>query len=401
MNEPLDVSVTEDAGLDRDAGLSRWAQLGIGLLIVVLGLASTAGLIASRSAEKQSAAPKPATPVEVVLAAPSASIVQIESTGVVTAAQQISVVPQVSGALVMVSPELVPGGRFAKGEVIARIDARDYRLGVDQERSRVKKAEVELALEEARQETARKEWMLLGYDGEAPALAARQPQLDASRLALESAESGLARAQLSLERTALRAPFNAMVISENADVGQVVGGAAVATLVGTDEAWVQVSVPVEQLAALQIPGVNGEEGSRAVITQGTGIVREGHVFKLSGQLDVQSRTATLIISVPDPLNLSAEGSPGLPLLPGAFVDVTLTGLPLQDSFTVPRIAVKDDDHVWLVEGGKLSRRAVTVGWRSGESLVLTGGLEPGDRIVTTPISFPIEGMEVAVMGEEG
>ena len=380
---------------DVHIGTSRLKQLGIGVVILVLGVVMTAGPIGSRSSEEQTVPPPKSTTVEVISALPGAAVARVEATGLVAAAQQVSMVPQVSGALTFVSDQLLPGGRFAKGSLMARIDSRDYQLAVDQERSRVKQAEVELALEQGRQETARREWQLLGNTGDPPELAARKPQLAATELNLEAARGGLGRAELALARTNIRAPFNAMVITESADVGQVVGTAAVATLVGTDQLWVNVSVPVEHLAVLDIPGVRGSSGSKAAVVQQVGderITRAGEVLRLAGQLDPQSRTATLIIAIDDPLNLKAGTDPGLPMLPGAFVSVVIEGLEMTDTVTIPRVALQDNAYVWLSEDDKLVRRDVTVGWRNGDNIVLTSGLSAGDQVITTPLSFPIEGM---------
>lgn len=389
-----------DSSADFDTnpvGTSRLKQLGIGVLVLILGVGVTAGMVASRSAEEQKAPEEQSTPVEVVTVSFGEATARVETTGVVAAAQEVSMVPQVAGALTMVSDQLLPGGRFVKGELLARIDSRDYQLAADQERERLQQAEVSLALEQGRQETARREWVLLGNTGEPPDLAARKPQLRGAELALETARSGLKRAELSLSRTAIRAPFNAMVISESADIGQVVGASPIATLVGTDRFWVNVSVPVEQLSALDIPGVRGDSGSKAAIIQQLGdknLTRSGEVLRLAGQLDPQSRTATLIVAVEDPLNLQAGTDPGLPMLPGAFVDVVIEGRSMAQTVTVPRVALQGGDHVWVSQDDRLARKAVTVGWRNGNDIVLTGGLEEGDQVITTPLSFPIEGMAV-------
>ncbi|MDG1484649.1 MAG: efflux RND transporter periplasmic adaptor subunit [Myxococcota bacterium] len=386
------------ADLDSNpVGTSRLMQLGIGVLVLILGVGVTAGMVASRSAEEQTVPEEQSTLVEVIAVSLGEATARVESTGVVAAAQEVSMVPQVSGALTMVSDQLLPGGRFAKGALLARIDSRDYQLAADQERERLQQAEVSLALEQGRQETARREWVLLGNEGEPPDLAARKPQLRSAELALETARSGLKRAELALSRTAIRAPFNAMVLNESADIGQVVGAAPIATLVGTDRFWVNVSVPVEQLSALDIPGVRGERGSKAAIIQQLGVeqlTRSGEVLRLAGQLDPQSRTATLIVAVDDPLNLQAGTNPGLPMLPGAFVDVVIEGRAMPQTITVPRVALQDGDHVWVSQDGRLARRDVTVGWRNGDSIVLTGGLEAGEQVITTSLSFPIEGMSV-------
>ena len=386
------------ADLDSNpVGTSRLMQLGIGVLVLILGVGVTAGMVASRSAEEQTVPEEQSTLVEVIAVSLGEATARVESTGVVAAAQEVSMVPQVSGALTMVSDQLLPGGRFAKGALLARIDSRDYQLAADQERERLQQAEVSLALEQGRQETARREWVLLGNEGEPPDLAARKPQLRSAELALETARSGLKRAELALSRTAIRAPFNAMVLNESADIGQVVGAAPIATLVGTDRFWVNVSVPVEQLSALDIPGVRGERGSKAAIIQQLGVeqlTRSGEVLRLAGQLDPQSRPATLIVAVDDPLNLQAGTNPGLPMLPGAFVDVVIEGRAMPQTITVPRVALQDGDHVWVSQDGRLARRDVTVGWRNGDSIVLTGGLEAGEQVITTSLSFPIEGMSV-------
>ena len=163
----------------------------------------------------------------------------------------------------------------------------------------------------------------------------------------------------------------------------------------------QVSVPVEQLAHIDIPGVNAETGSVVAVTQNLGtakVARTGTVTSLAGQLDQQSRTATLIVSIEDPLNLQAEGMPGLPMLPGAFVDVTITGRSPGPTIKLPRVAVSEREHVWVAEDGEIVQRAVQIGWGDQSDVYITGGVSVGEQIVVTPMSFPIEGMAVSIGG---
>ena len=102
-------------------------------------------------------------------------------------------------------------GRIKKGQPIAWIDSRDYRLALAQEDSRVRKAHLDLDLEKGRGDIAAKEWALLAKskDAKGSALALRTPHLEVAKESLRAAESGQARAKLALERTVLRAPFNA------------------------------------------------------------------------------------------------------------------------------------------------------------------------------------------------
>ncbi|MCP4805317.1 MAG: efflux RND transporter periplasmic adaptor subunit [Proteobacteria bacterium] len=351
-------------------------------MVVVLAVGLTATMVMLKPEEARSEPDKKATLVTAVEPATGAFRAVVETTGVVQASQQITVMPQVSGAITSVSAELVPGGRFDKGDTLARIDSRDYKLALDAEAARVRQAELALELERGRQDIAAKEWELLDGEGE-PDLALRRPHLASAEQDLLSAQGGYQRAELNLSRTGLRAPFDAVVLTESVDVGQVVGsGSQVATLAGTDSAWVRVSVPVVELSGLEIPG------APATLTSTTG-ERTGQVVRLEGQLDTKSRTATLIVELPDPL----DGD--VPLLFGTFVDVQLLGAET-DATQVPRVAVAEDS-VWVADSmDTLRRRDVEVGWTDGEHRYLTAGLEDGDRVVTQGLRFPVEGMELRV-----
>lgn len=324
---------------------------------------------------------------------------RLVANGIVRSAQQVSVVPEVTGKLIYVSERLVPGGRLAKGELLARIDPRDYELGLRQEESRVQKAELDLRLEQGRQQTAAREWQLLGNGkpaDEAP-LALRKPQLEVAQVALAAAESGRERARLKLERTDLRAPFNALVAEEHVDVGQVVAPTTrAAILFGTDTFWVTVSVPVEKLPLIDIPGTNADQGSRAEVVQelpgGREVRRVGSVLRLAAQLDAQTRRAQVVVQVADPLHFE-DG--GVPLLPNAYVRVEIEGRRVAEVYEVPRTALQEGHYVWVVDQqGRLRQRQVVVQWSTEDSVFAKGELSDGLMLVTSPIALPIEGMKV-------
>jgi RND family efflux transporter MFP subunit len=361
-------------------------------LVAVFGVGATVAMIALKPEEARSN-PEPKQPSVQVLAPQWGSFAQrIQTTGVVEPAQQVTVMPQVSGMIVEVSEDLVPGGRLSQGQTLARIDGRDYRLAIQQEQSRVRQAELELQLEHGRTDIAAREWELLEGQGE-PDLALRRPHLESAKTSLQSAQSGLERAELNLSRTHLRAPFNAVVLSESVDEGQVVGATgSVATLAGTDLFWVRVPVPVERIQGLDIPG------SRAVVTVELGaqrIEREGQVLGLEGQLDPQSRTATVLVGVEHPLD-PPEGEP--PLLLGSFVDVELVGRRGDGVVaSIPRDYI-DEGAVWVAdELDQLQRREVQIAWVSGSEAYLDSGLQPNDRLVTGGLGFPVPGMGLTVV----
>lgn len=374
--------------------------------IIVLGLACAGGMIAARPGAESKEPSAIAQPVEVIAAQPREVAAIVSATGGVDPSRQVSLAPEVSGKVVFVDERLRPGGTFSKGDTLLRVDARDYRAQLAADEARLAQAQLELALEEKRQLTAQREWELLGSKGSQDSLALRKPHLEVAKANLRSAEAAVERSQLNLSRTSLRAPFNAVIVSENADLGQVVNAQAsqLVTLVGTDAVRVSVSVPVERLGVLDIPGFNADVGSRARIVQerayGPDVVHEGQVTGVSGQLDPQTRTATVVVEVADPRGGTE------PLLPGSFVEIEIVGRPLANAVPIPRAALAGVDSVWLVREGALTRRDVRVGWRTDEEVYITEGLSDGDQVVTTPPSLPVEGMpvtpktEVARKGEE-
>lgn len=380
---------------------STLVKIGLPILILGLGVVGTGALIMSRQAAPQAPAEAVALPVDVAVVTEVQAAMRQVGTGTLTAEQQIVLSPQVSGRVLGVSASLRPGARVAKGEVLARIDPRDFENARTQAESQVAQARVNLELERGRSSVAEREWALVGdgRSGEEAPLALRRPQLASAEAALASAEATLATARLNLERATLRAPFDALVLSEIVDEGQVVGpGSALATLVGAERMRVELKVPVSWLGSLEIPGLGAETGSAATIVQllggeGGRVQRTGTVSGLGGQIDPATRTAALHIAVEDPLG---DGQ-GLPMLPGAFVEVTLQGRPTR-ALALPASALREGDTVWVVdESSTLRRREVSPGWREAETLYLLDGLQSGDRVVTSPLSLPVEGLRVSVV----
>ena len=255
-------------------------------------------------------------------------------------------------------------------------------------------------MERSRRKIAEREWELIGdsvpTDEEGRTLALRQPHERNARAGLSAATSGLTLLQLSLSRTSIEAPFNALVMQEGVDVGQVVGPASrVATLVDTDRFHVQVNIPVEQLGWVVLP-TEGAPGSKASVIQSAGeasMVREGRVVRLLGDVDPVGRMARILIAVDDPLGLKAE-RPGLPLLLGAFVNVSIEGRPIGQGASIPREALREDDRVFVADkDGVLDIRQVEVIWRQTDTVVVKG-VAVGERVITSRLDAPVKGMAV-------
>jgi RND family efflux transporter MFP subunit len=370
----------------------KWA-LSIGVLVAASAMAFI--LVATKAEPPRAAKPLEGTLVEVIQINTSRHDVNLHAKGTVVPAMEIVLQPELGGRVIWQSKELVAGGSFKAGQPILRIDPRDYQLAVESFRSQVNRAKLDLSIEARRGEVAKREWNAFGemdVSDEQRALAQREPQLEASRLALKAAQSSLKKAQLDLTRTTLRAPFNAMVVTESVDPGQLISPqTAVARLVGTDEYHVQVSVPVSALRSARVRSAD-EPGSEAKILQRVGqetIERPGEVIRQLPDLDPGGAMARLLLNIENPL-----GQPGdLPLLLGSFVDVAIGAQPIDDAIRLPRVALRNGRNVYVMNDRNLLEiREVDIVWTEPDAVLVTGGVEANERVVTSRIPTPIPNM---------
>ncbi|MDF1562358.1 MAG: efflux RND transporter periplasmic adaptor subunit [Deltaproteobacteria bacterium] len=337
--------------------------------------------------------------------------IHVEAQGRVVPARELSLQAEVSGRVRKFHENLVQGGRIPEGDVLLRIDPRDYQLAAEAQKAAVDRSRLELEVEKGRKTVAEREVKLL-RGGTASELARREPQLRTAMNALVAAESGLERANLLVSKTTLRAPFNAIVLGESVEAGQLVGpGAPLARLAGTDHFWVQVSVPVSDLAWIAIPGINAAEGAGATarITQDVGdarIVRQGRVLRLAGDLDPAGQMARLLVEIDDPLGLERgdeelpPGESGLPMLLGAFVGVELDAGTLEQVVELPRAALRDGSAVYLVGADdELVTRKIDPIWKEEDKVYVKAGLEIGERLIVSRLPTAVPGMKLRVQGE--
>ena len=324
----------------------------------------------------------------------------ISGMGTVTAAHNVELKPQVSGEITELSRNLVPGGHFRQGETLLTIDPTNYRLTVRQLTTDVAKAESDLQLEQGNQLVAQKEYKLLGetVSDVEKALMLRRPQLENLRATLEAAQAKLEQAQVDLARTQIKAPFNAVVQARSADVGARASESTVlASLVGTDAYWVEVSVPVSQLRWIQIPQTDGDQGALVRVYDsaawGDGVFRPGRVVRLEADLEEQGRMARLLVRVEDPLSLSPDNTGQPRMLLGSYVRVEIEGQTMTSAAAIDREFIRNGSDVWIMEeNGNLSIRPVEIAFRGIDHILVTGGISPGENLVVTDLAAPVEGM---------
>ncbi len=338
--------------------------------------------------------------------------IKIEVMGKVIPAKEMVLKAQVSGKIVEVSDNFVPGGFFKSGESILKIDPTDYDLNIKSAQAAYSQALASYQLEEGRQQIAKNEIEILqrntGKTLKSTDLALRKPQLAQAKANLDAAKATLDIARLNLERTTLNAPFDALVIERNTDLGNVIAAQnQLATLVASDEYWIHIDIPLSDLPWLSFPDeAMGTIGTKAHIELGDmrGL-REGTLYKQTGSVDEQSRLAGVIVRVFDPLLLEAKnGERGSSLVLGDYVPVKLIGKTLKNVARIPQSYIHntiEGDVVWLEQGGRLVIQPVTVAYKGRTHAYITDGLEYATNLVTSNIVTPVAGMDIVVQNNGG
>jgi len=368
------------------------------VLIIILGVVIMMLIVSGHSVPERSDKIDRGVLVRTLTAEKKRVRVDVEGSGAVISASEVSVVPQVSGRVVYTAPEMKAGGFLKKSDVLFRIESVDYELAHERALSVKAKAEFDLEEMETRAAIARSEWERIneGNNVTPNPLVLFQPQLKNARAALASASAQVGQTMLDLERTVVTAPFDARVRSEEVETGQYVrAGNIAAVLAGIDKAEVPVPLTLNDIQWIDIPGPGKTKGSSAVVKMIVGknvYAWEGHVVRSAGEVDPATRMMKVIIEVEDPYGVLKGGS-GRMLVPGTFVDVTIKGRGFSGVTVVPRNVLHDNSSVWIMDSDGLLRiRNIEILRKERENVLVSSGLNDGDRVVLTNISGAADGM---------
>jgi RND family efflux transporter MFP subunit len=327
--------------------------------------------------------------------------------GTVIPAREITIKSRIAGEIINVHPEFIEGGFIKKGTKILEIDSADYKLAVIKKESDVTAARFSLKLEQGYQTVAKREWELLSTGKPAgdldSDLALRKPHLEKAMADMAAAEADLNKAMLDLERTKIIAPFNLIIRSKHVDIGsQISNQGSLADVVDIDEYWIRVSVSADRLGWIDIPIDRKSSGAPALIKYRNGEVTSGNVIKLLSDLEPEGKMARLLISIKDPLGINRhentkQKNTGPPLLIGEYVKSEIKGQQIEDGFRIPRTALRDNSHIWLAgTDNKLVIKPVNTIWRDKDMVIVKDGLQPGDRLIISELSTPVEGMLLTI-----
>ena len=362
------------------------------------------------SQDKQAAAsPAPPRQVRVLEAVEQRVARTVVATGTLAAEDQVVVGTKVPGRLAEIAVDM--GTPVRRGQVVARLDASDYRLRVEQAAAALQQARVRLGLAATgtdervdleqtsivRQARAVMEEAKLTRDRSLKLMEQdliARAQLDTAEANLKVAEgryhdaleevrnrqallsqrrSELELARQQLADTAMASPIDGAVAIKQASVGEyLAAGAPVATVVRLHPLRLRVNVPEREAA-----DVRAGQAVRLTV-EGDPTVYQGRVVRLSPIVQEQNRTLSVEAEIPNERAV---------LKPGAFARADIVTQASEPVIRVPTSALvtfAGIEKLLVVRQGKIVEVRVQTERRANDSVEIVGGLKPGEQVVLQP-----------------
>lgn len=404
-------------------------------------------LVSMREPPAQTQPPEPSLAVELIRMSPEDVPMRIVGFGDALPIEIVPIAPQVSGKVVHIHERLFAGEVIAAGETLVQIDPRDYEANLAQVRAQVAQARSGLArlrtqyasdkerlgTLERNRDLAKKEYERLrglfeeeqvgalsnvertemSYNQARDALdmmtqniSLYPPRIAEAEQGLAAAEAALQLAELNLERTTIKAPFDARIQEKKVEEGQSVSPGAPILMLANDSI-LEITVPLDSRdvrAGLRFSET--DEGNAGNSWFGAVEPVECRVFWTeapdsqfwTGRLDrvvaFDQTTRTITVAI----RLSAEeaqaGASKLPLVAGMFCRVEIPGAVMKQVYRLPRWSVTFENQVYIAEDGRLTPRDVSVLRTQNDQAFIESGLETDDLVIMTRLLNPLPNAKI-------
>lgn len=312
----------------------------------------------------------------------------VRSQGTIQPRTETILSAEVSGTISSISPKFIAGGVFEANEVLMRIDPTNYKVALDQAEALITQRQIEF--------DGAKKLKSQGYRAEA--------EYASAVAALATAKAEQVRAKRNLERTFIRLPYEGIVRSKEADLGQFVSpGARIGVTFATDFAEVRLPLTDLDLAFVALPnaadvaesgGADGPDVVLSAVRKGQPTEWRAKIVRTEGVVDEKSRVTYAVARVDDPYRLHSSG-PALPV--GTFVSAEIQGAVAENIVRVPRSVVRGSDTIVLVDDQDTLRiRQVDVIRSDANFVYVRGTVLAGTRVLLTALETPVNGAPVRI-----
>ena len=355
---------------------------------------------------------KPAVSVEVVSVVqmyPSQSFTLLNASGYVVAQRKAAVASKVTGRLVSIAVE--EGSRVKAGQVIARLESDDVAAGRNQAEASLKvtrhnldqaKAEVQdasLVYQRNRELLAKGFVARSEYDASEARYRKAEAALAAAQASISVAEAALQSASVSVEYTLIRAPFDAVVLTKNADIGDIVtpigaaaeAKAAVVNIADMDSLQVEVDVSESSLAQVKVGQPCEIQLDAIAESRFNGVVHM--VVPTADRTKATVMVKVRFIEKDD--RILPEMSAKVAFLAKA---VNTDEKTLRTVINPAAIITKSNSKaVFLVKDNLAEEVLLTTGQQLGDMVEVLSGVKAGDRVILRPLDKISNGAKIKVV----
>lgn len=374
----------------------------IPLTILMIAGALVAFLIKTKPEPKQSAPPRITPRVEVLRLKADTHTPWIETFGTVRSYYETELASLVAGEIIKVSPRFQAGESVTQGEILVELNTADYLANFAKQQSAVASAHHKVQEENVRAKLARNDWVSSGRDLEkAPDYTLRIPHQEAAKQMLTSAEAALTKAKLDLERTKIRAPYDAIVQERSANPGSIVGIATpLGRLIAREKAEVRLPLTPKEVQQLKLPLAfrhshsNSQSGARTDsalpndaldVTLTSPAYPKAHwkakITRTEVSIDPKNQVVFVVAEITHPFDTPDTA----PLPIGTFVKARMQGKVLENTLKLPESSIIDDHYIWIIDKDSTLQRQTIQRLYSSKGIVLAR-LPEGASTTTITIS---------------
>jgi RND family efflux transporter MFP subunit len=390
--------------------MGKFFKFALPLILIGTSILVVIALVAYKNSQRAERKPETtkAVLVDTITAEVTSLNLIVNSQGTVKPRTETTVVSEVSGKIVSVSPDFVAGGFFRKGEILLQIDPSDYRAGLKRAEAALASRKAKLADETARSEQALKDWQNMGKQGQPSDLGLRKPQMADARANVSAAEADVEKARRDLERTQISVPYDGLVRQKIVDIGQYVApGTPLGITFAIDTAEVRLPLTNTDLKYLVLPsGTQAKSQNKpfppvTLSAQRAGITDswQAQIIRTEGVVDETSRVVYAVAQIIDPYGVLGQSHQN-ELKVGTFVNAAIQGLSVKNTVVLPRYVLQPDNTVFIVNKDReLEILPVEVMRAEPKQVYISGGISAGTRVITTTLDAPVPGTKLAIHGD--
>lgn len=324
----------------------------------------------------------------------------IQQNGIVQAHNEVTLSAEIAGQVIEISPQFEVGAYFSRGDLLVRLDPSDYENAVAI--AQAQHAGAQAALDLAKLNYERQAKLVTRSAASVADLNQAVATRAQAAAALDTAAAQWEQARRDLERTVIRAPFDGRVRSRQVGRGQSLTPATpLGVVFAIDFAEIRLPIASSDLRYLELPELAGDPPVpvtlRDAIDADNPALWHGRIVRTEGALDENSLEVYAIARVDDPFGLTSGGPP---LRIGQPVVGSISGKPLHDVIAIPREAVRQLNHVYLIDKSKLTvmSKQIELVW-SDERFVYVRDPEiaDGTLLSTTDLVYAPDGAKVEII----